>query len=606
MIRLFILIGCCGILFAPVVASASDVLGGVRTASVAGGMAAAEEAFPLPQPLTDKDVSLYKKIFTVQESGQWKTADKLIGQLDSRILMGHVLAQRYLHPTKYRSRYKELKAWMDEYADHPDARRLYKLGLRRKPRNWKMPKAPESVSYGPVVATEKSAKAPAKRRSKAQRRKARSYLRQVRRFLRNGWTKAAKNLIRNADFKRVTSAVEYDQARARLGAGYLNDGRDQWALEWAGAAAKRSGKYVSKSHWIAGLASWRMGRHLDAARHFEAITEGTENSSWMLSAASFWAARAHLVGRNPKAVNRWLGEAAAHPRTFYGLMARRLLGLPLQFSWKMPPLEREALARLGEMDDGKRALGLIQVGQQRRAERELRLLAGRDNNGLARGILALASRTDMPALAVRLDAQLYPNGGGFDGAAYPLPGWQFEDGFSIDKALVFALIRQESRFNPKAKSWAGASGLMQLMPRTAGFVARDRRFHRHASKRRTLFEPETNLRLGQKYIHMLLADAKINNDLFFMVTAWNGGPGNLNKWRRKINHMNDPLFFIESLPSRETRIFIERVLANLWIYRNRLGQPSPSLDTIAAGRWPVYTALDKESVEVAEHGENRR
>jgi soluble lytic murein transglycosylase len=98
--------------------------------------------------------------------------------------------------------------------------------------------------------------------------------------------------------------------------------------------------------------------------------------------------------------------------------------------------------------------------------------------------------------------------------------------------------------------------------------------------------------LGQKYIKILLRDKKINGDLFLMATAWNGGPGNLNKWRGSTNHMDDPLFFIESIPSRETRIFIEKILTNLWIYRDRLGQPTPSLDAIAAGQWPVYKAFD--------------
>jgi len=205
----------------------------------------------------------------------------------------------------------------------------------------------------------------------------------------------------------------------------------------------------------------------------------------------------------------------------------------------------------------------------------------------------------MPGLAVRLNNTLYPGGGGFDGAAYPLPTWQPEGGYSVDKALIFALIRQESKFNPKAKSWAGARGLMQLMPRTASFVARDRRFHRHDSTRRKLFKPEINIKLGQKYIEMLLGNKKINGDLFLMATAWNGGPGNLNKWRRKTNHMDDPLFFIESIPSRETRIFIERVLTNLWIYRDRLGQPTPSLEAIAAGDWPVYKALDNQPTLLA-------
>ena len=76
------------------------------------------------------------------------------------------------------------------------------------------------------------------------------------------------------------------------------------------------------------------------------------------------------------------------------------------------------------------------------------------------------------------------------------------------------------------------------------------------------------------------------------MAAWNAGPGNLNKWRRQVNYLGDPLFFIESLPSRETRNFIEHVFANLWIYRHRLGQAQPSLNDIAAGQWPVYIPLD--------------
>ena len=83
-----------------------------------------------------------------------------------------------------------------------------------------------------------------------------------------------------------------------------------------------------------------------------------------------------------------------------------------------------------------------------------------------------------------------------------------------------------------------------------------------------------------------LFDASLSYNLFLMAAAWNGGPGNLNKWRKATEYMNDPLFFIESIPVRETRNFIEHVLSNLWIYRNRLGQKTPSLDAVAAGEWP--------------------
>ncbi|MDP6389249.1 MAG: hypothetical protein QF654_05085, partial [Alphaproteobacteria bacterium] len=61
--------------------------------------------------------------------------------------------------------------------------------------------------------------------------------------------------------------------------------------------------------------------------------------------------------------------------------------------------------------------------------------------------------------------------------------------------------------------------------------------------------------------------------------------------------------FIESIPSRETRLFIERVMTNLWIYRHRLGQPAPSLDTVAAGDWPRYNGLDDNDTKVATRGD---
>src|SRR3546814_11560883 len=57
---------------------------------------------------------------------------------------------------------------------------------------------------------------------------------------------------------------------------------------------------------------------------------------------------------------------------------------------------------------------------------------------------------------------------------------------------------------------------------------------------------------------------------------------------------SDPLLFIESIPARETRVYVERVLTNLWIYRHRLGQPTPGLDAVAAGEWPRYTARSEE------------
>ena len=85
-----------------------------------------------------------------------------------------------------------------------------------------------------------------------------------------------------------------------------------------------------------------------------------------------------------------------------------------------------------------------------------------------------------------------------------------------------------------------------------------------------------------------------------MLAAYNGGPGNLKKWqmRPQKGAYTDPLIFIESIPARETRIFIERVLSNLWLYRERLGEPSPSLDALAAGKKPLYISIKNTKKEI--------
>lgn len=595
-------VGGFGVVAAPVpgwAADASPAMAPYETVSVMPAGAVRE--LDLPRVLSDEDVRRYRKIFAVQEPGDWKAADRLITELENPLLLGHVMSQRYLHPTKYRSKYKELKAWMGEYADHPEARRIYKLSLRRKPSNWRAPNKPDTLAKTAKAETTARIRIPAKRLNKKDRRRVRQLKRQIRSQLRRGHTLSAKRLIQSEELKRLFSIAEQDKARARLGRGYFSDGRDDWALKWAGDAGDRSGKYVPEAHWIAGLAAWRLDRKDLAARHFEAAANHSDGADWFHSGAAFWAARGYLVARRPEMVMPLLQRAAKHQRTFYGLLARRILGLPMAFRWALPPMNDDTVARLSTHPRGERAMALLQVGEVRRAERELRNLSRADNVELAHGILGLAARGNMASLAVRLDQRLYPNGGGFDGAAYPVPMWTPIDGFRVDRALIYAVIRQESKFNPKAKSWAGARGLMQLMPRTASFVARDSAFR--WTKKNKLYKPEINLKLGQKYIEILLKDAKIKGDLFLMAAAWNGGPGNLNKWRRKIDYKDDPLFFIESLPSRETRIFIERVLSNLWIYRNRLGQGTPSLSAIAAGEWPVYTPLGQEPEEVAEiHG----
>ena len=138
---------------------------------------------------------------------------------------------------------------------------------------------------------------------------------------------------------------------------------------------------------------------------------------------------------------------------------------------------------------------------------------------------------------------------------------------------------------------------MQLMPATAAFIARDKRYRR--THRHKLHDPNLNLTLAQDYIEHLNAESHINGDLVLMLAAYNGGPGNLRRWKRDVE-IEDPLLFIESIPNRESRDFVEKVLTNFWIYRARLGQPAPSREEVAAGRLPLYEAVDQIAAQPAQ------
>ena len=88
--------------------------------------------------------------------------------------------------------------------------------------------------------------------------------------------------------------------------------------------------------------------------------------------------------------------------------------------------------------------------------------------------------------------------------------------------------------------------------------------------------------------------APIGGNLIFVAAAYNAGPGNLARWQERLGIEHDPLLFLESIPVRETRDYVKKVLTNLWSYRARLGQPQPSLEALARNQWPTYRALDRE------------
>ncbi len=561
----------------------------------------------LPSILRIGDVERYRRILELQEGGHWGPADREIKRLDDKLLLGHVMAQRYLHPTRYRSRYTELRGWMKLYADHPQARRIYRLAMKRKPRKARAPTRP--IVRAPAKLEEQRRdpevfyKSPRRRSSRLQR-EARRTIRRVRIHARRGWLTSARRIVARKRTRRVLDAVEFDIANAYLGSGYFLRGAPKKAFASADAAARRSGRHMPFGHWTAGLAAYQIGAFADAADHVEGMARSTRISGRKQAAAGFWAARANMLAKRPERMNRWLEVAAAHPRTFYGLLAGRVLGVEPSFQWSVPSLTAAHIGIVNRHPAGQRALALLQIGSTRRAELELRGLTGIDDRELGAALLAVADAARLPALSLRTAAMLREDGGApYHGALYPVPDWRPAGGFKLDRAVIFAFMRQESRFNIRAKSRSGARGLMQLMPATASFIGRKRY---RGARRNLLYQPELNMALGQKYIRHLIDQDQINGDLALAAAAYNGGPGNLAKWRKRAKRWRytDRLVFIETIPASETRDYVKRVLANIWIYRHRLGQEAPSLDTLAAGAAPSYKALDGTQGAAARHARN--
>ena len=537
--------------------------------------------------LSKSEAQLYETIFKSQESGEFAEADKAIQKLKNPRLIGYVLSQRYLHEKSPRTSFSQLHEWLTLFADHIDAPRIYKLAVSRKPETHAgiIPSVVRSKGVARrVEPTMRKGKryVSSRKRNDEEIRNINTINREIYKRIRSGEvTNGLNHLNEN---REIFDAVEYDVLAGEIAAAYLYAGEAEKADTLALAAIKRSGLHVPKAGWVAGLIAWKNKKYSHAARHFEIPARSSYASGWTATAGAYWAARSHMRTGNVKAVSTWLRRSLAQPRTFYGLISTRALGKDFDFNWKVPTFTKDQLEILQDIPAARRAMALVKSGQRDVAQAEL-IRIRPENNKQHKAILAYAGYIGMPALAMRLAGAL-PEGQGsyYDAALYPKGPWKPQSGFTVDPALVYAIMRQESRFNPRAESHTGATGLMQLMPATAKAVAKKVSLE----DENALDNPETNLALGQKYLEDLLNTKTVDGNLLYLLIAYNAGPGNLAKWKKRWSDVSDPLLFIELLPSSETRAYVERVLSNYWIYRMREGQETPSLDAITSGKKADY------------------
>ncbi len=536
--------------------------------------------------ISSSDVRLYKKIFREIEKENFRAADALTSKLDNKILLGHVLAEKYLSKT-YNSNVSELRQWLKKYRDLPQAQTLYLLALKK---GGKQAVADfDEVIPRKIYSPYSWFSNPYKELSPENRAYVRKQVTDFRRFINKGKTRSARAILENKKFRMIIPDREHDAMSTTLGMVYLLD--NEYKLAW-----ERVQKPVRRSHdsmalWVGGLAAWQMKQYKNSARFFSELGAKNGADEWLAAAGAFWAYRSYSRLGNKSLADKNLAVAAKYKRTFYGMLANYQLGQAWNYNW-------DGIAYINDYSTNdyikemlssvaiQRAIILLQAKNKKLAEKEIRAEYMNLNRQQKEALLFLARQYDMHALAILLanDIKDNENGRFYDEAAYPLPSWKPAGGWKVDKALVWALVRQESAFSPSAKSVAGACGLMQLMPATAVHISKNPSLKQNVSM---LYETSYNLALGQKYVAYLSEKPYIRGNMFFLIAAYNAGPGNLYKWQKKLKYHNDPLLFIEIIPARETRIYIERVMANFWVYQARFGVPYRTMDEILSGKWPT-------------------
>ncbi|MGY9027945.1 MAG: lytic transglycosylase domain-containing protein [Candidatus Puniceispirillales bacterium] len=550
--------------------------------------------------LSPEDIKIYKQIFNIQSkpiqnrnncncSSEWRKVDKLIKKIDNKILLGTVFAERYLHPSGWRSSYKQLKLWLDRYNDHPDAVRIYRIASKRKPKNFKNPNEPTKGflnGYGLYKENVLKPRFPLKKVNNKFSRS--SYLISIkfRRAINKRKATYAEGLLNDKKNKKYLTKDEQSQLRAELSYAYFIFKYDNKAIRQARLSLSLSAKSNPLALWAGGLASWRQKNFELSKYFFNKLAEKTNGHDGIIAAGGFWSSRIAYAMGDPKKANYFLAKSASHERTFYGSLAMESLGYKYNPDFSLPEFDVDLIKKIKRFKGGLRALALIEVSEHHKSAREFRKIIPKFKIDDYPKLLSLASENNMPGLTFRLAAILRNNHGKILlGGLYPIPSWNMDISDLKERALIYSIVRQESGFNPRAKSSSKALGIMQVIPSTAAFIMKDRAYKLRGSKNYLLYNPSHSIQVGSKYIKFLLNLPLVNQDIMWMLASYNAGPGNFKKWTKNVDYkITDPLLMLESLPARETRNYIKLVLTNLWIYNLRFNLKSDTLNSLAAGK----------------------
>jgi soluble lytic murein transglycosylase len=323
------------------------------------------------------------------------------------------------------------------------------------------------------------------------------------------------------------------------------------------------------------LSGWIALRQLKkpavALKHFSTLYDGV-STDISKSRGAYWLARTYEAAKQSKDASTWYARAADFGQTFYGqLAARKLQGVNPKFPVDPVPTAADKQALAGrELATMARYLG--QVEEYDRARPFLLRLA---RAVTAPGEVALLAQLSLdlkrPDVGLTVARRGAENGVVLFDAAFPIVDLGATG--SIERALALALAKQESSFNAGAISTSNAQGLMQLLPTTARDVAGRLKVPFIESK--LTRDPAYNVQLGSQYLAEMLQ--RFGGSYELALAAYNAGPNRVARW---IEAGGDPrtakidmIDWIEMMPFRETRNYVQRIMEAVTVYRVRLAGP---------------------------------
>jgi soluble lytic murein transglycosylase len=518
--------------------------------------------------LNPSDESAYKAAFIAARAGQKDSLDIALGSVSDGTLRPHVERVRLTSP-QVEPDLPAMAAWLSRWGDVAGASEVYSRAIDVQEQE-----ASAARLMG-VVSTPARLRVPEPVP-----------------------TRRSMGAMREPSFNPVpigAGATRADRARIDTLAARFYAGEDDVAF--ALASQEIEGPQSGQAGWIGGLAAFRLGDFSSAQRYFHAAANWNAGDDWTRAAGAFWASRSAEKQSDQTASRAYLEQAASTPLTFYGQLALAKLG-----RWdtmRVPNVqdEQERAGRLMRGDTGvRRAAALVEIGRASDAEAELLAAWSRGRAEDDLGYLSIARALNLGDVVSRISQT---STAAAMAALYPAPANIRPNGgeFVLDRAVVLAVIRQESKFQNGAVSYAGARGLMQLMPRTAAWMTGRRDL---ASNPNQLQDNTLNVTLGEAYLEKMMAEGPISNCLIRTFMAYNAGPGNVGRWAVSVKGGEDPLMFMESAPSGQARVYTERVMSNLWIYHRRFGQRAPSLEKLARGFTPTYEPQDSPRRTIAD------